>query len=92
MVILDQVMPTLDGMATLAKLREIDSAVPVLFSTGNIDETLADRGRRLGVKGVLHKPYDLHQLAASIERSAAPKPSKTPRRRPGPSRVRRTRR
>ncbi len=62
LVLLDRKMPGLDGMETLAALREIDPQVRCCLMTGDsagyTDEELA----ALGVACVLHKPFRLDEV------------------------------
>lgn len=60
-VILDISMPRSDGPTTLAKLRTIDPCVPVIFSSGQLDDRL-DTSVAAGVQGVLPKPYTSKQM------------------------------
>jgi PAS domain S-box-containing protein len=66
LVILDLAMPVMDGRACFAGLREINPAVRVLLSTGHgvggVPQELLDAGAR----GLLSKPYDLHQLGEAV--------------------------
>ena len=57
-VLLDHLMPGMDGIETLEKLREIDSDVPVYALTANTSEGAADYYRSKGFNGYLSKPID----------------------------------
>lgn len=68
-ILLDAMMPVIDGPATLAKLRE-DAAtrhIPVVFVTASSLPAEVDRLRTLGVKGVLTKPFNAMTLAYDLE-------------------------
>lgn len=65
LVLLDLVMPRLDGVQALQRLLEIDSSVPVVLSSGYPGETGIGREIPDGAAAFLGKPYrmsDLHQL------------------------------
>ena len=69
-VLLDVMMPDLDGPATLALLRErglIDPAVPVVFLTAKVQP--GDRERLLagGAAGVIAKPFDPMSLPSELD-------------------------
>lgn len=66
-VVLDVMMPNLDGMQTLARLRTRDPALPVLFLTAR--DAVADRvaGLRAGADDYVTKPFDLDEVVARIE-------------------------
>ena len=59
-ILLDVMMPELDGPATLEALRERDEtrAIPVLFMTAKAQAGELSRYASLGVAGVIPKPFD----------------------------------
>lgn len=59
-IVLDVMMPVMDGPATLHELRggSLTHAVPVVFLTAGVVEADMDRLRALPVAGILHKPFD----------------------------------
>lgn len=59
-VVLDVMMPLMDGPATLAAIRDQASThdIPVVFLTAGVVESDMDRLRSLPVSGVLQKPFD----------------------------------
>jgi CheY-like chemotaxis protein len=65
LVILDVVMPELDGWQAYLRIRELQPHVPVLFTTGYaasvLPEDFAARGARL-----LSKPYKPQALLAQV--------------------------
>jgi two-component system cell cycle sensor histidine kinase/response regulator CckA len=67
LVLLDMVMPELDGAATFRALRE-RSNVPVLLVSGYTDHTAAQQLLNEGAEGFLEKPYTAEQLGAEIDR------------------------
>ena len=72
-VLLDVMMPDLDGPATLARLREegLIEGVPVIFLTAKVQA--ADRRQldALGVAGTIGKPFDPMRLADEVGRVLA---------------------
>lgn len=64
-VVVDMVMPILDGLSLMRRMDEWGIHVPVVVSSG-IPE-LAAIGGRLGAKAVLVKPYDPEELIDAIE-------------------------
>lgn len=65
LVILDVMMPGLDGFHVLQKIRET-SNVPVLMLTAKSDEGDKVSGLRLGADDYLTKPFSLNELMARI--------------------------
>src|SRR5712691_3090301 len=57
-ILLDVMMPGMDGPSTLAKLREVESTreIPVIFLTAKVQAADQRRYRELGVCGVIAKP------------------------------------
>src|SRR5262249_28925056 len=68
LIILDVMMPGMDGPATLAELRKLDNAreVPVIFMTAKVQGPEAEDLRRLGAIGIIPKPFDPMTLARSV--------------------------
>jgi CheY-like chemotaxis protein len=68
LVILDVMMPGLDGPATLAEIRRIEAAgqVPIVFFTAKLQRDEVDRLMSLGAAGVLGKPFDPITIADDI--------------------------
>jgi two-component system OmpR family response regulator len=67
-ILLDVMMPVLDGPATLAELRANPrtARIPVVFMTARAQSREADRFRALGAIGVIAKPFDPMTLATSV--------------------------
>ncbi len=65
LVILDVMMPDIDGFQVLRKIREI-SNVPVLMLTAKSDEEDKVSGLRLGADDYLTKPFSLNELMARV--------------------------
>jgi CheY-like chemotaxis protein len=66
LVLLDLIMPEMDGRECFARLRQIHPAVRVLICTGHGVDGTAQRLLDTGARGLLTKPYDLHQLAEAM--------------------------
>ena len=73
-VVLDVMMPGLDGPATLARLRDgvLPPTVPIVFLTAKIDRADREALVALGAVGTLRKPFDPVTLSAELERVLAP--------------------
>ena len=67
-VLLDVMMPVLDGPATLARLQEDPRTedVPVLLLTAKVQPAERRRWESLGVAGVLTKPFDPMSLSGDV--------------------------
>ncbi|TFY96195.1 response regulator [Ramlibacter humi] len=68
LLLLDVMMPGLDGPGTLAKLRQLPgmAATPVIFMTAKVQASEMEAYRSLGAIGVITKPFDPMGLAAQV--------------------------
>ena len=66
LVVLDVVMPRLDGLEALRELRSF-STVPVIILTARGDDGDRIRGLRMGADDYLSKPFNPDELVARIE-------------------------
>jgi len=68
LILLDVMMPGMDGPETLSRLRELVdlNTVPVVFMTAKVQPEEVDELRRLGAHDVIVKPFDPMQLATRI--------------------------
>ncbi|HKR37636.1 MAG TPA: response regulator transcription factor [Steroidobacteraceae bacterium] len=67
LLILDLVMPKLDGMRVLRSLRERDTRIAVLVLTARGEEADKVRGLKLGADDYVTKPFGLLELLARVE-------------------------
>ena len=76
LILLDVMMPVMDGPATLVQLREDarTASIPVIFMTARAQAREVDRFRSLGAVGVVAKPFDPMTLAASVRSYVQPAP------------------
>jgi len=67
-ILMDALMPVMDGAATLANLRrdERTFGIPVVFMTACAQESEVKRFLELGAAGVIAKPFDPLTLAESV--------------------------
>jgi CheY-like chemotaxis protein len=74
LILLDVMMPVMDGPATLARLRNNarTAGIPVVFMTARAQTHELDLFRSLGAVGVIPKPFDPMTLAASVRRHVPP--------------------
>lgn len=66
-VLLDVMMPGMDGLTFLRKLKEVQPAVEVIMLTARQDMALTDRALKLKAFDYLVKPAPLHKLIATIK-------------------------
>jgi len=67
LLIVDRMLPELDGLSIIKRVRdsELDTPILVLSALGHVDERV--RGLNAGGDDYLTKPFALHELAARVE-------------------------
>ena len=70
LLLLDVMMPGMDGPSTLKALRELPGTAqtPVIFMTAKVQAAEVAQYRALGAMDVIHKPFDPMELSAQITR------------------------
>ena len=66
LVLLDVVMPGIDGWQMLQRMQERHGSIPVIMFSGQVDERSAGDAEQRGARGFIGKPFDPQQL---IERA-----------------------
>lgn len=68
LILLDVMMPVMDGPATLVRLRATPASagIPVVFMTARAQARELEHFRSLGAAGVIAKPFDPMTLAVSV--------------------------
>ena len=59
---LDLVMPGAGGIELLERIRQTHKTLPVIIVTGRATDAMLGEARRLGIAGVLEKPFTLTHL------------------------------
>lgn len=65
-VLLDMMMPIMDGPATIRALKKLDSKVKIIAASGRAGNGQADRSAELGTRAFLHKPYTAETLLVTL--------------------------
>lgn len=69
LVLLDVMMPAMDGPTTLQRIRELPGRdMPIVFITARAADGDAAKLMALGAAGVIAKPFDPMQLAPQVRR------------------------
>jgi DNA-binding response OmpR family regulator len=82
LVLLDILMPKMDGVAVLTELRKSRPALPVIFLTALGQEEDRVRGLKSGADDYIVKPFSIGELLARVEavlRRSPERPSNQPR-------------
>ena len=67
LVLLDVIMPGMNGVETFRKLREIEPDLPILISTGYAEQSAVQSLAEEGVAGFVNKPFAIETLAKRLE-------------------------
>ncbi len=67
LVILDLVMPNMTGNEVLAKMSELNPAVPVIIATSDVQKSVAEEVRKAGAKALINKPINRDLLEATVK-------------------------
>jgi two-component system alkaline phosphatase synthesis response regulator PhoP len=67
LVLLDIMMPKMDGLEVLSNVRRVKPAQPVIFLTARGEEYDKVKGLKLGADDYIVKPFSIDELTARIE-------------------------
>ncbi|MFO7727597.1 MAG: response regulator [Desulfonatronovibrio sp.] len=68
-VVLDMMMPNLDGIETLKKIKEVNPDVQVILLTGHATVDKGIEAMKLGAMDFLEKPAELNSLMQKIKKA-----------------------
>jgi two-component system cell cycle sensor histidine kinase/response regulator CckA len=71
-VVLDHVMPIMTGGDAYRVMRAIDPSVPVIMTSGRLEEDLEHELRALGIDTVMPKPFDIEELSRVLRAAIQP--------------------
>ncbi len=66
LILLDIVMPQMDGIETLQAIRKVDAKVPVLMVTANPNKDNLMACAKYGISGFISKPFDRNKFRAKV--------------------------
>ena len=66
LVILDMIMPRMDGAKVFEAIRRIRPGMPVLLASGYAMDDKAERIMSQGCNGFLQKPFNLTELSTKV--------------------------
>ena len=71
LLLVDMMLPGMDGMEVLKKSREVDPELPVVFITAHADSRGAVKAIKAGAHDYLSKPFDNYEVIRVIHRALA---------------------
>jgi len=66
-ILLDIMMPQLDGYTVCREIRKLDERIPIVFLSAKGEEVDRVVGLELGADDYIHKPFGVHELRARIK-------------------------
>jgi DNA-binding response OmpR family regulator len=70
-IVLDVMLPGIDGLELLAERRAAGDRTPVILLTAHDDDRLRERGAEAGAAAFLVKPFAYFELLACVDRLTA---------------------
>jgi CheY-like chemotaxis protein len=70
-VLLDLILPKLDGLSALAQIRNFDRELPVIVMTACESSEALEKAKFHGVSGYINKPFDLDNLVELVRVTSA---------------------
>ena len=67
LVLLDVMLPELDGFAVCRRIREVDKITPIIMLTAREEETDKVLGLELGADDYITKPFSVRELQARVK-------------------------
>jgi CheY-like chemotaxis protein len=67
-VVLDMTMPVMSGEETLARMKSLDTGIPIILSSGYSETEATQKFAGRGLAGFLQKPYKAEDLAGMVRR------------------------
>ena len=68
LVILDMIMPGMDGGKTFDRIREIQPKLPVMLSSGYAINGQAEEIMRRGCNGFIQKPFNITEFSKQVRK------------------------
>ena len=67
-VLLDLIMPVMDGFETMDQLKKKGSTIPIIVITAYLKDNTYTRCKELGAKAFLNKPVKMQELYSEISK------------------------
>ncbi|MDA3812522.1 MAG: PAS domain-containing protein [Spirochaetaceae bacterium] len=67
LVVMDMIMPEMNGSEAYLKMKEINDNCKVIISSGDTKNEKIDELMTLGLKGFIHKPYRINELSKLLD-------------------------
>jgi CheY-like chemotaxis protein len=67
LILMDMLMPTMDGYTATQNLRQSGFTKPIIAVTGAVMRNELNRARSVGVNDIIQKPYDVDSFIRVVE-------------------------
>jgi CheY-like chemotaxis protein len=75
LIVLDMIMPVLNGIETYEQIKVMNIECPVIISTGYIKEMELDKMMKDGIAGMIRKPFQMRELSRIVAQSIRNQPN-----------------
>jgi PAS domain S-box-containing protein len=75
LIVLDMIMPVLNGIETYEQIKVMNIECPVIISTGYIKEMELDKIMKDGIAGMIRKPFQMRELSRIVAQSIRNQPN-----------------
>lgn len=72
LVIMDIVMPEMDGLAATEEIKKIDSNAKIVFCSAMGQRDMVMKALGMGARGFIVKPFDAEKLIQTVRKAALP--------------------
>lgn len=71
LMLTDYAMPGMNGTELAERILRLRPQLPIVLSSGYLDQVTLEKAERLGIAGVLQKPYERERLRSVVEEALA---------------------
>lgn len=68
LISMDILMPGMDGLTAMEKIREMDKDVPIIVISALMQNRLKARAKELGAVDFIEKPFNIDDVEAAVEK------------------------
>ena len=70
LISMDILMPGMDGLTAMEKIREMDENIPIIVISALMQSKLKARARELGAVDFIEKPFNIKDVEAVVRKTA----------------------
>ena len=59
-------MPLMSGLNLFEEFKKINIDVKCILTSGNIDKSIIDKAKKLGIAEYIHKPYTFEEFSEKV--------------------------